>query len=236
MLTVKPIYFYISRAVTSALVCGLSEHPRIATSCCKTCRIRWVKVTDPREALFNILSRAYVATKGEKMDTTTCPTGRATWKIRKSRGRSCETNCNVRPFRRTYRLSGTYIQYIRRKPLLLYSAFQFIEPYYCVDTHKCVLHIYARVHYIGLPHSSFRAITCFFSKIGGTFLESKFFLQKAISFNFFRYSIILIIKFSIEKLKLLRFIKRDIHILHMRSYHHYLLHNFSVLHHYITIE
>lgn len=178
-MTVKPIYFYISRAVTSALICGLSEHPRIATSCCKTCRIRWVKVTDPREALFNILSRAYVATKGEKMDTTTCPAERATWKIRKSRGRSCETNCNVRPFRRMYRLSGTYMQCIRRKPLLLYSAFKFIEPYYCVNTHKYVLHIYARVHYISLPHSSFRAITCFFlAKLGRLFSNQNFFYRK----------------------------------------------------------
>lgn len=161
-MTVKSIYFYISRAVTSAPICSLSEHPRIATSCCKTCHIRWVKVTNPGEALFNILSRAYVATKGKNRYDDV-----SSW------ARDLKDSKIARPLVRNELQRSTvsenvsviryiYIQCIRYKPLLLYSAFQFIESYYCVDIHKRMLHVYARVHYIGLSYSSFRAITCFF--------------------------------------------------------------------------
>lgn len=145
---------------------------RVAANCYGLCRIRWVKVTDPREALFNILSRV-CCHKGEKRDTTTCPAERATWKILKSRGCSCETNCNVRPFRRMYRLSGTYN--IRDR---IYSAnrsyyiqlFNSSNPIIAL-IHISVYYMYTCVHNISLSRSSFHTITCFLMKLEQIFFE-----------------------------------------------------------------
>lgn len=143
----KPIYFYISRASDKRTwsLRFVRTPVNCYTGCCKTCRMRWVKVTDPRKALFNILSRVRCYEGKKKKDTTTCPAER----------RDLKDSKIARPLvrnelqRSTVSQNVSVIRYIRDriqcKPLLLYSAFQFIEPYYCVDTHISVYYIRARI-------------------------------------------------------------------------------------------
>lgn len=169
------------------MICGLSEHPRIATGCCKTCRIRWVKVTDPREALFNILSRAttkYVATKGEKNGYDDV----SSW------ARDLKDSKIARPLVRNELQRSTvsenvlvirYIctMYTAQTALIIFGLS--IHRTLLLRRHKYVLHIYVRVHYIGLSYSSFHTITCLFSKIGGNFFWIKIFLTENLKFLLF---------------------------------------------------